>query len=94
MSNIPLARAHLRHLLDTSKTLSLSDRVSINVALKHMKRVKYVRRAPGKRKTIDRKLRQQVRDLVRHTSMTQHQIATRLGLGSSGRVSEVMHGKR
>jgi hypothetical protein len=94
MSNIPLARAHLRNLLAASKTLSRSDRYSIAFALGYMTRVKYVRRAPGKRKPIDRKLRQQVRDLVRHTSMTQHQIATRLGLGSSGRVSEVMHGKR
>lgn len=94
MSNIPRARTILeRVLLDPS--LSTATRRRISLALSLMTRVKYCRRAPAKRKVIDRKLRRQVRKLVTtRPELTMHEIANAVGLRSGGRVSEVMHGKR
>ena len=93
MSKILRARAILQDILeDTSCPPDI--RKQVRRALGLMYRVPYVRRAPAKRKIIDRGLRRRVRHLVGTTDMTMHEIANVVGLRSSGRVSEVMHHKR
>lgn len=95
MSDIPRARKLLQQVLTRERAL---DKVSVQLikrALTLMQREKYVRRpVSSKRQRIDSDLRRQIRYLAVHTRLSQHQIANRLGLGSSGRVSEVLHGKR
>lgn len=93
MSDVPLARLLLHKAL-AAKSLDEAQRL-IARAIPLMHREEYVRRAPAKRKVIDQELRRRVKRLA-HTNpnMTMHQIADAVGLRSSGRVSEVMHGKR
>lgn len=93
MSNIPRARELIEHVLDTEKP-SPEIRHYLRRALRLMRRVPFCRRASAKPMVIDRNLRQRVRQLAETTDMTMHEIANKVGLRSSGRVSDVMHGKR
>lgn len=93
MSNIPRARKLIGFVLD-NKSLNPMDRKRLKLALRLMHRVKYCRRAPAKRQVIDRNIRRKVRRLADTTDMTMHEIANVVGLRSSGRISDVMHGKR
>ncbi|MGY3278178.1 hypothetical protein [Bradyrhizobium sp. S3.7.6] len=91
-SNIPKARELLSHVLNTA-ALSHSTRSTISTALNMMTRSAPVKRAPAVRQTIDRKLRSRVLQLARQ-DYTHHEIAEMVGLRNSGRVSEILNGKR
>lgn len=93
MSNVPLARTIIEEVLLTD-TISAVGRRQLRRALRLMRRVPYCRRAPSKRKVIDKYLRRRVKMLMDNTDMTMHEIANKVGLRSSGRISEVAHGKR
>lgn len=93
MSDIPKARRILQELMESPRVGPHTKR-QIGHALALMVRVKYCRRASAKRQVIDRKLRKRVRTLVQSTDKTMHEIADIVGLRSSGRISEVMHGQR
>lgn len=93
MSNVPLARTIIEEVLLTD-TISALGRRQLRRALRLMKRVPYCRRAPAQRKVIDKHLRRRVRLLIDNTDLTMHEIANKVGLRSSGRISEVAHRKR
>lgn len=93
MSDVPQARAILLELV-RAPDLSARAKRQIGRALSLMLRVPACRKAPKKRRVIDRKTRRLVRRLVHTTDWTMHEIANRTGLRSGGRVSEIMHGKR
>jgi len=86
-SDIPKARA----LLITA--LKEKDWRYVRAALPLMKRAKAVRRAPNKQKPITPAQKLAVRTLCR-SDLTNHEIATRVGLANGGRVSEIITGKR
>lgn len=96
MSDIPLARKLFKELLLKYGTGDISTPVRRQIALilPLLDREKYVRRAPAQRKTINKNLRARIKRLVHNTDLTYHQIANKVGVRSSGRVSDVMHGKR
>jgi len=73
--------------------LKLKDWRYVRAALPLMKRAKAVRRAPTKQKPITGEQKRVVRALF-HSNLTSHEIANRTGLASSGRVSEILTGKR
>ena len=93
MSDIPRARQLIEHVLDTENP-SPEIRHYLKRVLRLMHRVPFCRRAPVKRKKIDRNLRRRVHHLATTTDMTMHEIANKVGLRSSGRVSDIMHEKR
>jgi hypothetical protein len=92
-SDIPRARQILE------RALSYTDlnivRGEIRHALSFMTRVSAIRRAPAQRVVITAAKRKRIKKLARsYPRATQHQIADAIGLRNSGRVSEVLHGKR
>lgn len=93
MSDIPKARALLHEIL-ADKRVGPRVKQKVHRALALLYREKADRKAPAKRQVIDMKLRLRVKRLRRTTDLTQHEIANRVGVGSSGRISEIMHGKR
>jgi hypothetical protein len=93
MSNVPKARDVLHEIL-ADKRVGPRTKRRIHRALALLYREKPDRRAPAKRQVIDKKLRLRVKVLRRTTDMTQHEIANRVGLRSSGRISDIVHGKR
>jgi hypothetical protein len=62
-------------------------------ALLLMKRDRPIRRAPAVRTRIDRDMRHQMFRL-NASDLTIHEIANEVGVRNSGRVSEVLNGKR
>ena len=58
-----------------------------------MRRDRPVRRAPATRRPITRVIRQQIH-VLSGTDLTEHEIANEVGIRNSGRVSEVLNGKR
>ena len=93
MSNVPKARALLHEIL-SEKRVGPRTKRKIHRALALLYREKADRKAPSKRQVIDWELRARVKRLRRTTDMTQHEIANHVGIRSSGRISEIMHGKR
>jgi hypothetical protein len=93
MSNIPLARILIQEIM-VDYALHPDCKKKLRRVLRLMKRVPYCRRAPAKRRVIDKHLRRRVKLLLDNTDMTMHEIANRTGLRSGGRISEVAHGKR
>lgn len=93
MSNVPKARRVIQLVLSESYLAPTAKR-RLRYALVLMKRRRYPRRATRRREKIDAVMKKKIRFLVRTTDLTYHQIANRCGLRSSGRVSEVVHGKR
>jgi hypothetical protein len=91
---IPRARSILKDMVLSYK-LQPEVRRLINRAIKLMYRAPYKRRAKSKRQRIDKHMRKRIR-LMSYTypDMTEHEIANEVGLRSSGRISEVLHGKR
>ena len=92
MSNIPLARKLITMVLANTK--DRSSRMILNQALGLMVRVQPCRRAARQQRPINAKMRRKVIALARDNDLTLHQIANMTGLRSSGRVSDVLHGKR
>jgi AraC-like DNA-binding protein len=93
MSDIVKAREILESIIKDQ--CSDEDTVyRIRKALRLMYRAPCIRRAPGRRKAISRNLRREIRRLAARTEMTMQEIANQVGLGSSGRISEVLHHKR
>lgn len=93
MSDIPQARTLIEEVLLTD--LTPEQRRKLRKALALMKREEYVRRASAKPRRIDKFMRSRIRVLAdKNPDMTMHEIANEVGLRSSGRISEVMHGKR
>lgn len=92
MSNIPLARKILEDLLVDPNT-NPHTRRQIRRALTRMCREPYARQAPKQYRKIDAQMRRRIRQLDA-TDMTMQEIAVAVGLRSSGRVNEVLHGKR
>jgi hypothetical protein len=82
-SNIPLARS----LLTTA--LAERDWRYVKKALSLMTRASPVRRAPPTHMRINGKQRAAVIAL-KHSDLTMHQIANKVGLANGGRVSEIM----
>jgi hypothetical protein len=62
-------------------------------ALLLMKRDRPVRRAPATRRPITHIIRRQIH-VLSGTDLTEHEIANEVGIRNSGRVSEVLNGKR
>ena len=93
MSNVPKARAVLHEILADRRVGPRTKR-KVHRALALLYREKPDRKAPSKRQVIDWKLRKRVKALRRTTDLTQHEIANRVGLRSSGRISDIVHGKR
>ena len=93
MSNIPRARAILERLLASHELGPRAER-EVQKAVALMTREKACRRAPEQPQKIDSEMRQRVKVLARTTNLTMTEIARRVGLRNSGRVSEIMHGKR
>lgn len=84
MSDIPSAREDLRRAL-----------ILLRRALSNMTRAKATRRAKTIRHPISEKEKALVIRLSqKHPNMTIHQIANRAGLRNSGRVSEILQGRR
>ena len=96
MSDVPKARGILQEMLLKYGAEDISPRArrEITRALALMTREKAARRAPSLRQPIDKEMRLKVRTLWRTTNLTSHQIANRVGLRNSGRISEIVHGKR
>lgn len=96
MSNIPLARSRLADILVRfgSDDITPKARREIKKIIPLLHREKFIRRAKAHRTRITKAMRNEVHRLARTTNLTYHQIATRVGLGNTGRVSEVLHGKR
>ena len=69
-------------------------RRQVRLALGHMTRHPAVRRVRSKPVLITPAMKTQIRLLARTTDMTAHQIANRVGVRNSGRVSEVLNGRR
>jgi len=91
-SNVPFARSCLQIAI----TECVMDRRARNcclLALRWMRRRKAVRRAPAKGKRITAEQKRQVR-AMKHSELSQHEIANTVGLTNSGRVSEIMGGLR
>lgn len=82
-SNIPLARS----LLTTG--LAQRDWRYVRKALALMTRASPVRRAPPTPTHINKKQRATVLAL-KHSNLTMHQIANKVGIANMGRVSEIM----
>jgi hypothetical protein len=94
MSNIPRARELIQQVIDHPLT-HMSARGTLRYVLRLMYREEYARRAPAKRQVIDKNLRRRIKRMSRtYPTMTEHEIANAVGLRSSGRISEVLHGKR
>lgn len=95
MSDIPRARRVIDDIVARHyKILGPSICGRLRFAVSLMYRVQPDRRAPAKRQVIDYELRHRVKALRRTTDLTQHEIANRVGLRSSGRISEIVHHKR
>jgi AraC-like DNA-binding protein len=91
-SDVPLARLYLRIALDEYK-MDIGARQYLLAALSLMTRASAVRRAPATLQRITPEMRRAVLNL-QHTDLTIHEIANAVGLANSGRVSEIMTGKR
>lgn len=92
-SNIPRARSILGLIL-ASCDIDKETRKAVQLALSLMTRASPVRRSPIKqRRPITEAQKREVRSL-KHSDLSQHQIASKTGLANSGRVSEIMTGKR
>jgi hypothetical protein len=93
MSNIPIARSHLRTALVFLFEQNASGAArEIESALSRMKREQPVRKATGHRECITWDVRRQIHHLSRtFPDMTMHEIATQVGLRSVGRVSEILN---
>ena len=93
MSNIPKARRLLEAFIMTVR-LTPKEKRHLRYIVKLTRRRRYVRVATRRREKIDPAMKRRIRMLVANTDMTMHEIANKVGLRSSGRVSEVVHGKR
>ena len=91
-SDVPAARLDLQRALDHGDMDQLTRRLILS-ALRKMVRDKPIRRAPGKRKKITDRVRANIDQLAR-TDMTMTEIAYAVGVRNSGRISEVLNGKR
>jgi hypothetical protein len=91
-SDIPRARSVLQ-TIESACEMDANARKGIKLALSLMTRDSPVRRAPTKRVPITDAQKRKVRSL-KHTDLTYHDIAIKLGLANGGRVSEIMTGKR
>jgi len=91
-SNIPRARAIITFVLDTYPNLPKKARNQLANALRDMHREPYAQRMAPIRQPITEKMRRRIFKLQgKHTL---HSIANIVGLRNSGRVSDVLHGKR
>jgi hypothetical protein len=90
MSDIVKAR---RLLKDATKLRKLADELT-EQALSLMRREPPVRKARKRYVRITEEKRSEVQRLALDKSLTTHDIASLTGLRSSGRVSEVLRGKR
>lgn len=92
MSDIPKARALLNEIETMTDLVTIRRQVRRAIGL--MIREPACRRAPEKRVVLDHKIKARIRWLARHTDLTEHQIAEEVGVRNTGRVSEVLNGKR
>lgn len=94
-SDVPGARELIEQvLLSQLSTLASYDRVRLRKALVKLYRAKPIRKAPPHRTVITKRKRERVRDLVHGSKMTFHEIANQTGLNNSGRVTDIMQGRR
>lgn len=93
MSDIIKARENIEDVLEHGK-IDARSRRTLRRALALMYREPAIRRATARRVVIDLIKRREVRRLAATTDMTAHQIADAVGLRNSGRVSDVLHGRR
>ena len=93
-SNIPLARSYVRlALIERSRVARCR---LLQKALSRMRRAPHLRRCVSpKRVVITWQIRNRVKYLARkYPNMTNHEIAESCGLRSSGRVTDILQGKR
>ena len=93
MSNIPAARTLLIAALNGKRRTKVELLIHIRGALALMTRVPAVTHARSKPVKITRAVRQRVQALAK-LGWSQTEIARKCGLHNSGRVSEILHGKR
>ena len=91
MSNIPEARYLLHEIEHMTDLLQIRRQVRRAIGL--MTRAPRIRRAPGRPTIITPATRKYIRKLA-GTDHTIHEIATLTGIHNSGRISEVLNGKR
>ena len=91
MSDIPKARG-LLHEIERMTNLQ-QIRAQVRRALFHMVRAPRIRRAPSKPTNITPQVRKYIFKLAR-TDHTIHEIANLTGVRNTGRISEVLNGKR
>src|SRR5260370_42706738 len=91
-SDIPRARSVLTTILNACE-MDKNPRHGIRLALSLMTRAKPVRKAPRKQTHIEQQQVDQVKRL-KYSGFTMHEIANLTKLANSGRVSEIMTGKR
>lgn len=91
MSDIPRAR-DLLNQIETMTDLTMIKR-QVRIALSWMVRAQRIRRAPSRPVIITAATRKYIRKLAR-TDHTIHEIANLTGVRNSGRISEVLNGKR
>jgi hypothetical protein len=88
-SNIPRARQLLQTGLETR------DWDYVVAALTYMTRAKAIRRARTKQKPITQKQIQAAKRIAMQEPDThEHEIANRVGVANSGRISEILNGLR
>jgi hypothetical protein len=92
-SDVPGARDLIEEVI-LSPLLALTDRQKLRKALAKLYRAKPIRKAPPHRTIITKRKRERVRDLVHGSKMTFHEIANQTGLNNSGRVTDIMQGRR
>jgi len=91
-SNVPLARAHIEMAIRECQMDAQARRLC-GAALVLMRRAPFVRMAPVKQTPITPAQKRAVMAL-KHSDLTSHEIANRVGLASAGRVSEILNGLR
>ena len=91
MSNIPEARYLLQEIEQMTDLLQIRRKVRQAIGL--MIRAPRIRRVPGRPTIITPATRKYIFKLAR-TDHTIHEIANLTGIYNSGRISEVLNGKR
>ena len=91
MSDVPRARELLHEVESMTELLAIRRKVRQAIGL--MTREPRVRRAPSKPRFITPAIRKYIFKLAR-TDHTIHEIANLTGIRNSGRISEVLNGKR
>lgn len=92
-SDVPKARQYLIYAL-TQCYMDAAARMYVMRALTLMTRRHACRRSVNKGKAITAVQKSQIILLKHKTDLSQHEIATAVGVTNSGRVSEIMNGLR